>query len=162
MAVVFVTRVENGNKKSEGLCLRCAKELGLPIDNMLSGTMLEQMGLTPDQLAGMEDEVNQMLEGGAPDIDVNLTAEDDEGGEDEASQGKKGDHVVPTFDFRKIFTQAGLIKDESPNVVPGKDTADNGNEPRKKGKADPDKKYKFLPVYCRNLTKNAAEGKLDR
>ena len=30
IAVVFVTKVENNQKKSEGLCLHCAKELGLP------------------------------------------------------------------------------------------------------------------------------------
>ena len=162
MAVVFVTHVENGNKKSEGLCLRCAKELGLPIENMLSGTMLEKMGLTPDQLAGMEDEVNQMLSGGEPDIDVDLAPDDaGEQGDGEESQGKKGDHVVPTFDFRKIFTDAGLIKDGNPNVVPSSPSAEEGKA-RKKAGGDPDKKYKYLPAYCRNLTKNAADGKLDR
>ncbi len=167
MAVVFVTHVENGNKKSEGLCLRCAKELGLPIENMLSGTMLEKMGLTPDQLAGMEDEVNQMLSG---DMDGMLPDAPEEDGDDAESDahadgenaGKKGDHVVPTFDFRKIFKQAGLISDGEPNIVSAKESAAQTEEARKRNKADPDKKYKFLPVYCRNLTRNAAEGKLDR
>ena len=158
MAVVFVTRVENGNKKSEGLCLRCAKELGLPIENMLSGTMLEKMGLTPDQLAGMEEEMNQMLAGAETDSDDDAL---DGASDDEENAGKKGDHVVPTFDFRKMFSDAGLIKDEEPNV-PAEEAAAKSGEARKKGKGDPDKKYKFLPVYCRNLTKNAAEGKLDR
>ncbi len=164
MAVVFVTRVENGNKTSEGLCIRCAKELGLPIENMLSGTMLEKMGLTPDQLAGMEDEMNQMMsDEGMADMlgDIEGDAEDD--GEENADAGKKGsEHIVPTFDIRKMFTQAGLLKDQGPNVPAEQAAAAQAHGERKKDKKDPDKKYKYLPAYCRNLTKNAADGKLDR
>ena len=162
MAVVFVTKVENGNKTSEGLCIRCAKELGLPIENMLSGTMLEKMGLTPDQLAGMEDEMSQMMSDGMmPDmLDGEEADEQDTDGED---TGKKGsEHIVPTFDFRKMFTQAGLIKDQGPNVPADEASAAQGRSERQKDKKDPDKKYKYLPAYCRNLTKNAADGKLDR
>ena len=107
MAVVFVTRVENGNKSSEGLCMRCAKELGLPIENMLSGTMLEKMGLTPDQLAGMEDEMNQMMsDEGMAEMLGGMSDDDAEGedGEESADAGKKGsEHIVPTFDIRKMF-----------------------------------------------------------
>ena len=159
MAVVFVTRVENGNKKSEGLCLRCAKELGLPIENMLSGTMLEKMGLTPDQLAGMEDEMNQMLSGEMADMMPDVS-DDENGDEDDENAGKKGDNVVPTFDFRKIFAQEGLIKNEPPNAsIEGVASAARGERKKEKNH---DKKYKFLPVYCRNLTRNAADGKLDR
>ena len=159
MAVVFVTRVENGNKKSEGLCLRCAKELGLPIDNMLSGTMLEKMGLTPDQLAGMEDEMNQMLSGEMGDM-MPDTPDSEDGDENDENAGKKGDNVVPTFDFRKIFSQEGIIKNEPPNAsIEGVASAAHGERKKEKNH---DKKYKFLPVYCRNLTRNAADGKLDR
>ena len=163
--MVFLTKVENGNKTSEGLCIRCAKELGLPIDNMLSGTMLEKMGLTPDQLAGMEDEMSQMMsEGGMPDMLEGLDADvDGSDGEEDADTGKKGsEHIVPTFDFRKMFKQVGLIKDEGPNVPADGASVAQGRGERKKDKKDPDKKYKYLPVYCRNLTKNAADGKLDR
>ena len=63
VAVVFVTKVENNKKTSEGLCLRCAKELGLPIDQMMGGA-LGKMGMSADQLADMEDEVNQMIANG--------------------------------------------------------------------------------------------------
>jgi 16S rRNA (adenine1518-N6/adenine1519-N6)-dimethyltransferase len=34
MAVIFVTKVENGEKSTKGLCLKCAKEMGVPIDNI--------------------------------------------------------------------------------------------------------------------------------
>ena len=50
IAVVFITKMENGNRTSEGLCMRCAKEMGLPVNNMLDG-IAGQMGLTADQIA---------------------------------------------------------------------------------------------------------------
>ncbi|MBR5616411.1 MAG: hypothetical protein IKW66_06290, partial [Clostridia bacterium] len=61
--MIFVTKVENGQKSSEGLCIVCAKELGLPLENMMGGA-LDKLGLTPDQLAGMTEEMEQMLEQG--------------------------------------------------------------------------------------------------
>jgi ATP-dependent Clp protease ATP-binding subunit ClpB len=83
VAVVFVNKIENGNKSSEGLCIKCARELGIPVDNML-GNMMNQMGLSPDQLDNMEADINQFLseshdlpsdsddleDGGAPAIDL--------------------------------------------------------------------------------------------
>ena len=81
VAVVFVNKVENGNKLSEGLCIKCARELGIPVDNML-GNMMNQMGITPEQLESMENEMNDYIsenlptsnddleEGGAPAIDI--------------------------------------------------------------------------------------------
>jgi ATP-dependent Clp protease ATP-binding subunit ClpB len=47
VAVVFVTKLENGNKINEGLCIKCAKDLGVPIDNML-GDVMSQFGLSPE------------------------------------------------------------------------------------------------------------------
>ncbi len=79
LAVVFITKMENGQRTSDGLCMRCARELGLPINNMLDG-VADQMGLTPDQIASMEDAMNEMMsapsesdgmeDGGAPAIDM--------------------------------------------------------------------------------------------
>ena len=81
VAVVFVNKLEGGNKISEGLCIRCARELGIPVDNML-GNMINQMGISPEQLENMEEDMNNFLnenlpsanddmeEGGAPAIDM--------------------------------------------------------------------------------------------
>ena len=82
VAVVFVNKIENGNKSAEGLCIKCARELGIPVDNML-GNMMNQLGISAEQLETMEDDVNSFLkenqnlpslnddleEGGAPAID---------------------------------------------------------------------------------------------
>ena len=53
VAVIFVTKVENGEKTSQGLCVQCAKSLGLPIENMV-GDIYKKMGITPDQMENME------------------------------------------------------------------------------------------------------------
>ena len=63
VAAVFVTKVENGNKTNEGLCLKCAKELGIPVDNML-GDMMNKFGITSEQLESMEDELGGFMEAG--------------------------------------------------------------------------------------------------
>ena len=165
-AMIFVTKVENGQKTSEGLCIVCAKELGLPIENMMGGA-LDKLGISPDQLAGMSEEMEQMLENG---FDVGEDSDDEDSdanheGADAAETKKKGsEHIVPTFDFRKLFEQAGLIQDNKPNVPSQQgDEAGDKKAPRGERSAkDADKKYKYLPAYCRNLTKNAKEGKIDR
>ncbi len=138
VAVVFVTKLENGNKVSEGLCIKCAKELGVPVDNML-GDVMNKFGLTPDQLDAMESGMEEMMsEGMIP------TANDD-----------LEDGGAPAIDLPQLFKDAGFPVPEQ-----GAEKA-----PPKKAKAaegEKKKKYKFLDTYCRNLTKRAEDGKLDR
>ena len=168
-AMIFVTKVENGQKSSEGLCIVCAKEIGLPIENMMGGA-LDKLGLTPEQLAGMSEEMEQMLEQGLELGDDMAEADDGEEADDNlegtnaAETRKKGsEHIVPTLDFRKLFEQAGLIKASESNV-PAQQQEENEKKTGRGERAskDPEKKYKYLPAYCRNLTKSAKDGKLDR
>ena len=139
VAVVFVTKIENGNKINEGLCIKCAKDLGVPIDNML-GDVMNQFGISPDQIASMEDELGDMLSEGG----LIPTENDDleEGG-------------APAVDMPKLFGQNGDLPIEN---------IERGESKRKKAdkKGEERKKTKFLDTYCRNLTKKAADGKLDR
>ena len=145
VAVIFVTKLEKGEKTSSGLCLKCAKELGVPIDNML-GDIYGKMGITPDQLNSMEDEVSGMLESLSSD-------EGEDGG-------------APAIDIPKLFRESGLFpKAAAPNaggVVPHKKPEGDNAGQGKKGGDTPKKEYKYLTTYCRNLTKYAREGKLDR
>ena len=136
VAVVFVTKLENGNKVNEGLCMKCAKDLGVPIDNML-GDMLDKFGISSDQLDNMEQELaNMMGEGMIPSENDDL----EEGG-------------APAIDLPQLFKESD---------APQK--ADDPGAGTKEGKAGAErpKKYKFLDTYCRNLTKRAQDGKLDR
>ncbi len=149
MAVVFVTKIENGEKVSEGICMKCAKELGLPVENML-GNVFDKLGMTPEQLENMEEDINNMIQenGGLPsDNDDN-----EDGG-------------APAIDFPRLIKESGLFR--AMNGADGKDipvTHQNTHSKNKKEKngEDEKKKYKFLDTYCRNLTDKARLGELDK
>ena len=98
VAVVFVTRIENGNKLTEGLCIKCAKDLGVPVDNML-GNVMDKFGITPEQLENMEAEVNEMIEDGALPM---ASEEGEDGG-------------APAIDFPKLFGDAGMPMPKAPD-----------------------------------------------
>ena len=137
VAVVFVTKIENGNKTSDGLCIKCAKELGVPVDNML-GNVMNQFGISADQLESMEDGISSMMEefSGTPSENDDL----EDGG-------------APAIDMPKLFGEGNFPMNAQGGAKRGKKDSSTGEKP---------KKYKFLDTYCRNLTKRAADGKLDR
>ena len=140
MAVVFVTRLENGNKINEGLCIQCAKELGVPVDNML-GNVMNQLGITPEQLENMEKDINDYI----GEMGDNLPVPDDD----------SEDGGAPAIDIPKLFKDVGFpAPKEQENGAKSSDA--KGKKPEK------GKQYKYLNTYCRNLTKRAADGKLDR
>ncbi len=140
VAVVFVTKIENGNKINEGLCIKCAKDLGVPVDSML-GDVMNQFGISAEQLESMENELGDILNGGG----LVPTENDDleEGG-------------APAVDLPLLFGKNGELPVES-NA-----DAQSNKKKKKESKTEGGKKYKFLDTYCRNLTKRAADGKLDR
>ncbi len=137
MAVVFITKMENGNKTSDGLCIKCAKETGVPVDNML-GNVMNQFGMSADDIESMENGLSSMLD--------SMAITPSEGDDIE-------DGGAPAIDIPKLFENGAFPMNAAnqPNVGKKKDV---GN--------DKQKKYKFLDTYCRNLTKRAADGKLDR
>ena len=59
-AVIFITKIENGETKNEGLCLKCARELGIkPVDDMM-----QKLGITEDDLDSMTSEMMSAMGGG--------------------------------------------------------------------------------------------------
>ncbi len=147
VAVVFVQRMENGENKTEGLCLSCARELGIkPVDDMI-----QKMGLTDDDVKDLTDEMMSAF-GGAED------SVDGGDGEDDQDEGK-----TATFPFlSKLFggaASAGAPAEPAPEK--GEETAPSkGGKEEKNGKGKEGKR-KFLESYCISLTNKAAEGKLD-
>ena len=158
MAVIFVTKVESGEKKSEGLCVQCAKELGLPVENMM-GDMYKKMGISPEQMENLENELGEVL--ASNDFD-----------DETDGDGDGADPVAPAIDFQKLFRDTGLADIMSGNLPAQKPDTPPANQPNaeipknRHGKGDkgapPKKQYKFLTSYCRNLTEYAKCGKLDR
>ena len=57
VAVVFITKIDNGNTLNEGYCLKCARGLGVPqIDQVV-----KQMGISEDDLDMLSDELSSMF-----------------------------------------------------------------------------------------------------
>ncbi|MBQ8837484.1 MAG: ATP-dependent Clp protease ATP-binding subunit [Clostridia bacterium] len=132
VAVVFITRLENGESKNEGICLKCAKELGIkPIDDIL-----KKMGISNEEFDQMTEDAEEMMQGLVPSED----------GEEPSME----DGRAPAVDFGKILRDSGL----GGNVPP--------RGAQEKGKGAKEQKRKFLDTYCENITQKARDGKLDR
>lgn len=145
IAVIFVTKVDGGEKKTEGYCLHCANDLGLPIKGVL-GPNAEKLGLSAEQLIDMEDEMNNAMS--------SLSSGDDVSDDETPAVGDDGG--VPSIDFMKLFGDIHGEKPSSDNAV----TADNAKSGAKSEKASI--KHEFLDKYCKNLTELARNGRLDK
>jgi len=143
MAVVFLTKIENGESKQEGLCIRCAKELGIkPINDILS-----QTGLDDEAIDRLGSEMEEFLDN--PDMN-SLIGSSGEG---------DGDGRAPILDFQKLMNE-GLFGGKGGDNLPAKNEKDSDKKDKKKGK-DKTKESKFLGIYTQNLTEKARQGKLD-
>ena len=139
-AVVFVANAADTNSEPDGLCLVCAKELGIkPIDDML-----KKMDITDDDIAAMSEQF------------MDIMSPDGDGIDDEALNDETFDlGTAPAIPFlNKIFGFSGgddkKAEDKKSDV---KDATDK--KPKKK-------RRRFTEQYCTNLTERAREGKLDR
>ena len=150
LAVVFITKIDGGKTVNEGLCLKCAKEMGIkPVDDMI-----ERMGLSEDDLENLNGEMTEAMNGLESLLSQGHDAED--GSEDDES-----DSQTATFPFlNKLFGAAGQGQDNTPAVPEPEKTESrqrSGDKPNPKNK-----KHKFLDSYCQNLTQKARDGRLDR
>ena len=152
VAVIFITRIENGESHNEGLCLRCARELHIkPVDEMM-----EKLGISDADLDNLTGDVAEMLGsmgmlGGDGAADADADASDADTDED--------DGKTATFPFlNRLFNQ---------NPPPAQDAAAAASEPPHADGSAADKrgaaprKLKFLNNYCIDLTQRARDGKLD-
>ena len=134
VAVIFITKVENGVTLNEGYCMKCARSLGIPqIDQAV-----KQMGLSDEDLDMITDEMSSMF--GQRDTS--------EGEEDEA------DSQTATFPLMSQLFGGNLPK-PGQAAEKEKGTAQQEKKPKKS-------KHKFLDNYCMDLTARAREGKLDK
>ena len=137
MAVVFMTKMENGESKQEGLCLKCARELGIkPVDDLI-----QKMGLNEEDIERLSGEIEDFVGEGGDDLMGQIFGEmkglipqnDDDGDSiDEDREGR-----APALDFSKL----------------------SGDEGKRGGKKK--KELKFLTTYCTNMTERARMGKTD-
>lgn len=144
-AVVFISTIQGTEKRDEGLCLICAKELGVPQVN----DYLEKMGISDDDL----EETYKMLFGeGDPDADT----DEGEDNNDEFSPGGAGT-VLPFFQ-RFAAANNAVSNSDGKTDSEKQDVKDD----KKRSKKKEEKKRKFLDTYCTNLTAKAKKGEIDR
>ncbi len=136
-AVVFISTIQGNDKRDEGLCLICAKELGVPQVN----DYLEKMGISDEDL----EESYKMIFG-----DVDEETDADSGADDDFTPGGAGT-MMPFF---KRFAANKDSQTESEK----QDVKDDKKHNKKKEQ----KKRKFLDTYCTNLTAKAKKGEIDR
>ena len=147
-AVVFVTKIENGQSKQEGLCIQCARDLGIkPVTDLM-----DRFGITDDDLQNMTRELSE----NDGDLFKNLLSgfQNPDGAEDalidgEADEDDEQDGRAPAFPLFPGFNFGRPAKKEEAK-----------EEEPKAGKKN--KKPKFLGKYALNLTDRARQNKLDR
>ena len=138
-AVVFISP-SNGAGEPQGLCLTCAKELGIkPVNDLL-----DKMGLNEEQLDSMETELGQLMN---PDGDG-------EEGEETSPFSPGGAATFPNF-LQSIFPGMGKPPQEGQPDQPPQEPV------QKSKKQKPLTKRRHLNSYCTNLTAKAAAGEID-
>jgi ATP-dependent Clp protease ATP-binding subunit ClpC len=132
IAVVFITRMEDGKAQNDGLCIQCARELGIkPVNDLV-----DKMGVSEDDLENMGHELENLMN--------NSDTEN-------FDQGNSA-----TFPFlENLFSQGNNTLGDGLNNEKTKDT-------QQKVKDTKTQKRKYLDSYCINLTQKANEGKIDR
>ena len=133
VAVIFLTKMENGESKQEGLCIKCAKELGIkPIDDMLA-----QSGLDDEAIERLNTDMESVMEDlGDPDDPDNPQTR------------------TPFLNFAKLMNE-GKKSGENDK------TGEKSKKSRRPDKKD-DGEMKFLTQYTTDLTARARDGRLDR
>ena len=138
IAVVFVTKQEGTQTVNEGLCLTCAKELGIkPVEDLM-----KQMNMNEEDIEQMNEGMNELL-----------ASENMEELEENIMNGSN------PFDFIKNFIGGGTPADESNAAEPPKETGKNQKTQTKKNSLS--KKKSMLDTYGTNLTREARDGKID-
>ena len=142
VAIIFITKIESGSTRNEGLCLKCARELHIkPVDDVIN-----KMGISDEELDNLSGDMMSAMNGVEE-----LMASDGDGGEND-------DGKTATFPFlNRLFggpaASSGNAQDNN--------SAPAGDKGRAETKEPPKGKRKFLDNYCIDLTRRAAEGKLD-
>ncbi len=135
IAVVFITKMENGNTLNEGYCLKCARSLGIP----QMDSVMKQMGVSDEDLDALTDEMSSIFSQ-----------------RDDAADDEEPDSRTATFPLLNQLFGGNMPQKQEP--APGSEEPAGEDTHRKKKS----KKHKFLDSYCMDLTGRARAGKLDK
>ncbi len=135
MAVLFISRQENGKTINEGLCFQCAKELNIPQVNEIA----EKMGITSEDLENMDNTLMSILD-------------------NEDFQPGGAETMNPFMNGLLNNFQTETPKNESSS----KRTPPDSSKMKEKSKDEKRSRLKFLNNYCTNLTEMARNNRIDR
>lgn len=141
MAVVFASKIENGKSEMKGICIECAKKMGLPIIDQL----MEQTGMTEEEISGLSEQMNDVFE----EMDL---------------ENMDGDNILGSL-FKGSFNQFKEnsekdIDTDTEEVLGNKKEASQDKTKDKKSKRN--KKKKHLDTYGTNLTDRAKNKEVDK
>ena len=140
-AVVFVTKIEDGEKKTEGLCLQCARELGVPVDDIM-GDQLKKFGISPEQMDELEKNMAELADSEEfPDFS------------DDTNPALPNEGGAPSINIQKIINEA-FGNDNNSKSDKNEDVSSKKHDESKT-------KRDVLERYCKNLTDMARKGRLD-
>ena len=141
IAVIFITKIDGDNTtKNEGLCLKCARELHIkPVDDIM-----KRFGISEEELDNLSGEAMNFLSG----MEGTELPEQ----QDDTEDGKTA--TFPFFGrlFGNMMRQDGQSAPEASGV---------GQQKTQQKETPHQNKHKYLDSYCIDLTRRAAEGKLD-
>lgn len=136
-AVVFITSMHGNEKKNEGLCLMCAKEMNIP----QVADYMSQLGISDDDLEQMSDQMMELFDG------------------DSFEMGGAG--TLPPYIQNLLDGHLGGVKASDSDELPSEKKKESKSSNVKNDKKRKKKELKFLENYCTNLTKRAEDGLLD-
>ena len=149
MAVIFISKIENGETKNEGLCLKCARELHIkPVDDIMS-----KMGISDEELDSITSEMSAVIGGNDEAIDSDST----EVNEDDAGKTATFPYLNRLFGSESMFNPMN-------SSYPQPQQPHESHSAKSETREQPTRtstKLKFLNNYCINLSERASEGKLD-
>ena len=163
VAVVFTTRFENGQRISEGLCLKCAYRTGLGgMDELFAKAGINDSNI--DELTDRMNNVMSQMDGQSPEtlfktlISGGLDLENLPEGLAELDQEDSSRDA----DSKDGELLPAAIGGESEDVNEARRSSREGSSERVGDRRKEDKKRKFLDQFGSNLTIKAMEGKIDR
>jgi ATP-dependent Clp protease ATP-binding subunit ClpA len=135
-AVVFLSDMSNPNAEPNGLCLVCAKELGIkPVDDML-----KKMNISDEDIEQMSEQFMDLMSFDEDSDDAALNDETFDLG------------TAPAMPiFNKILGSFGINPEKKEETG---EKADSKEKPKKK-------RRRFMEQYCTNLTEKAKRGEID-
>ena len=139
VAILFTTKMENGKTEMNGLCIECAKKMGIPVIDQL----MQQTGMSKEDVNNLTEQMNYMFE----DMDM-----DELDGDNMFAGLLNGS--FPHKDNAE--NKKNMSQDKKPSNNIREEKKDNKREKKDK------KKKKFLDIYGTNLTERAQNNEVDK